>query len=99
LYEVELKKLCKFTQEYIILELMQLTYQFASADDINAELLEAIKGAFKSNAITLMVQTTVPSEELPEALKTILDDRLEEDVATYLTSEESISLLREKYGI
>ena len=78
---------------------MQLTYQFASADDINAELLEAIKGAFKSNAITLMVQTTVPSEELPEALKTILDDRLEEDVATYLTSEESISLLREKYGI
>ncbi|MDP2189231.1 MAG: hypothetical protein Q8J69_11170 [Sphingobacteriaceae bacterium] len=75
---------------------MQLTYQFASADDINAELLEAIKVAFKSNAITLMVQTTAPSEELPEALKTILDDRLEEDVATYLTSEESISLLREK---
>jgi hypothetical protein len=78
---------------------VRLTYQFASAEEINAELLEAIKVAFKSNAITLMVQTTAPSEELPEELRTILDDRLEEDVATYLTSEESISLLREKHGI
>lgn len=76
---------------------MQLTYQFASADDINSDTLDAIKKAFKSKAITLMVQIAEPDEELSDDLKSVLDNRLEEDVATYLSSEVSIALLRSKY--
>lgn len=78
---------------------MQLTYQFASADDLNSDTLDAIKKAFKSKAITLMVQTDEPDEALSDDLKSVLDERLAEDVATYLGSEESISLLRKKYAI
>jgi hypothetical protein len=78
---------------------MQLTYQFASADDINSDTIDAIKKAFKSKAITLMVQIAEPDEELSDDLKSVLDNRLEEDVATYLSSEESITLLRKKYTV
>lgn len=78
---------------------MQLTYQFASADDINSDTLDAIKKAFKSKAITLMVQIAEPDEALSEDLKSVLDNRLEEDVATYLYSEVSIALLRKKYAV
>ncbi len=78
---------------------MQLTYQFASADDINSDTIDAIKKAFKSKAITLMVQIAEPDEELSDDLKSVLDNRLEEDVATYLSSEESITLLRKKYAV
>lgn len=78
---------------------MQLTYQFASADDINSDTLDAIKKAFKSKAITLMVQIAEPDEALSEDLKSVLDNRLEEDVATYLSSEVSIALLRKKYAV
>ena len=78
---------------------MQLTYQFASADDINSDTIDAIKKAFKSKAITLMLQIAEPDEELSDDLKSVLDNRLEEDVATYLSSEESITLLRKKYTV
>jgi hypothetical protein len=78
---------------------MQLTYQFASADDINSDTIDAIKKAFKSKAITLMVQIAEPDEELSDDVKSVLDNRLEEDVATYLSSEESITLLRKKYAV
>lgn len=78
---------------------MQLTYQFASADDINSDTIDAIKKAFKSKAITLMVQIAEPDEELSDDLKSVLNNRLEEDVATYLSSEESITLLRKKYAV
>lgn len=78
---------------------MQLTYQFASADDINSDTIDAIKKVFKSKAITLMVQIAEPDEELSDDLKSVLDNRLEEDVATYLSSEESITLLRKKYAV
>lgn len=78
---------------------MQLTYQFASADDLNSDTLDAIKKAFKSKAITLMVQIAEPDEALSDDLKSVLNNRLEEDVATYLSSEVSIALLREKYAV
>lgn len=76
---------------------MQLTYQFASADDLNSDTLDAIKKAFKSKAITLMAQIAEPDEALSDDLKSVLDNRLEEDLATYLSSEVSIALLRSKY--
>lgn len=44
-----------------------------------------------------MVQIAEPDEELFDDSKSVLDNRLEEDVATYLSSEVSIAFLRSKY--
>jgi hypothetical protein len=37
--------------------------------------------------------------ELSDEMKAILDERLEEDEKTYLSSEESLNQLREKYCV
>ncbi len=37
--------------------------------------------------------------DLMQDLKTVLDERLQEDETTYLTVEESINQLNKKYGL
>ena len=56
---------------------METTYHFSSAQEINADILEAIKIAFKSKAITITIQEQL-TPELNNETKAMLDNRLSE---------------------
>lgn len=77
---------------------MQTTYHLKSAQDINSDLLDAIKTKFKSKPITIIVEDA-DDYELTEELKDVLKDRLQEDKTNYLTAKESIDQLNKKYGL
>ncbi len=77
---------------------MYTTYHLDSAQDINTDILEAIKVAFKSRPITITIEEEVDFE-LTQEMKTILDERLLEDASDYISAEESISELKAKYGL
>lgn len=78
---------------------MYTTYHLASAQDINEDIIEAIKVAFKTKPITIIVEEDINDFELTDDMKAILDERLKEDENTYLSSEESLKQLHKKYGL
>ena len=78
---------------------MYTTYHLAPAQELSTDILDAIKAAYKSKAITITVEDDDGYSELTEEMKAALDKRLKEDKSTYLTSEESIRQLRNKYGV
>lgn len=78
---------------------MYTTYHLASAQDVSTDILDAIKATFKSKPITIIVAEDDSDFGLTEDLKEVLDERLQEDESTYLSSEESISQLNKKYGL
>jgi hypothetical protein len=77
---------------------MYTTYHLDSAQDINADILEAIKVAYKSRPITITIEEE-DDFEITEEMKLILDERLKEDGSDYISAEESISQLKSKYGL
>lgn len=78
---------------------MYTTYHLNSAQEVNSDLIDAIKATFKSKAITIIVEEDENDFDLTTEMKAVLDERLLEDEKTYLTSEESINLLNKKYGL
>lgn len=78
---------------------MHTTYHLKSAQELNSDIIDAIKTAFKSKPITIIIEENESDVELNSDIKLILDERLEENDSTYLTSEESIKHLNEKYGL
>ena len=62
-------------------------------------MIDSIKATFKSKSITITVEEAHCDEELTDELKAILDERLLEDVSNYITGNESIAKLKEKYGL
>jgi hypothetical protein len=78
---------------------MYTTYHLASAQEVSTEILDAIKATFKSKPITIIVEEDETNFELTSEMKTILDERLQEDENTYLTAEDSINQLNNKYGL
>lgn len=78
---------------------MYSTFHFNSAQELNLDILEAIKVAFQSRPITITIEEGIDMEGINPAQKAILSDRLAEDEETYLTAEESIKQLNQKYGI
>lgn len=78
---------------------MTSTFHLKSAEDLNTDIIDAIKVAFKSKAITISVEEAEDELEITENIKVILDERLPEDDADYITSEESINKLNSKYGL
>lgn len=78
---------------------MYTTYHLTSAQEVNTDILDAIKATFKSRPITIIVEEDDSDFDLTADMKTVLDERLQEDESTYLTSEESISQLIKKYGV
>lgn len=78
---------------------MYTTYHLTSAQEVNTDILDAIKATFKSRPITIIVEEDDSEFDLTADMKTVLDERLQEDESTYLTSEESISQLNKKYGV
>ena len=78
---------------------MYTTYHLKSAQELNTDILDAIKATFKSKPITIIVKEDDAEYELTEDMKEILEERLQEDEATYLTAKESIDQLNKKYGL
>ena len=78
---------------------MYTTYHLTSAQEVNSDILDAIKAIFKSKPITIIVEEGTDNFELTTDMKTVLDDRLLEDESTYLTAETSINQLTQKYGL
>ena len=78
---------------------MYTTYHLESAQDVSVDLLDSIKATFKSKSITITVEETDCDDELTDEMKAILDERLLEDESTYITGDESIAKLKEKYGL
>ena len=76
---------------------MYTTYYLSSAQEADNSIIDAIKAAFKSKSITITVEEN--SDELTPEMKAVLDERLNEDTATYLTGEDSLNKLRSKYGV
>ena len=78
---------------------MYTTYHLSSALEINTDILEAIKVAFKSKPITITVEEEEQDFEISQEMATILDERLLEDESDYITADESIKQLKRKYGL
>ncbi len=77
---------------------MRTTYYLKSAQEADADLIDAIKATFKSKAITITIEEAECDEELTDEMKAILDERLLEDESTYLTEDELFYGLKKKYG-
>lgn len=78
---------------------MYTTYHLKSAQEVNTDLLDAIKATFKSKPITILVKEEESEDELPADTQAVLDERLQEDETTYLSAEESLDQLNKKYGL
>jgi hypothetical protein len=75
---------------------MYTTYHLNSAQEINTDILEAIKPVFKTRPITIIVQEDSFEYDLTDEMKSELDNRLQENEETYISAEESLKLLNEK---
>jgi SET domain-containing protein len=78
---------------------MSTTYHLSSAEELTMDIVEAIKATFKSKPITIIIEEDEVDFELFDAMKLKLDERLLEEKPSYITSEESIRKLEEKYGL
>lgn len=79
---------------------MYTTYHLTSAQELNSDILESIKSAFKSKPITIIVEEDFNDDfELSDQMKAVLDQRLIEDDKDYLSAEQSIQKLSSKYGV
>jgi hypothetical protein len=79
---------------------MYTTYHLSSAQEVNTDILDAIKATFKSKPITIIVEEDENDDyELSNQMKQVLDERLLEDEKDYLSGEESIKKLSGKYGV
>ena len=74
---------------------MYTTYHLPSAQEINADIMDSIKITFKSKPIIIIVE----EDRLTTDMKTILENRLQEDEAIYITAEDSINQLNKRYGL
>ena len=77
---------------------MYTTYHSDSAQDINSDILDAIKANFKSKPIVITVEEEVDFD-ISDKLKNILDERLSENESDYISSEQSITDLKNRYGV
>jgi hypothetical protein len=78
---------------------MQAIYHLSSSQEITFDLLESIRNTFKSKPITIVVDEEIEDYEISEDLKSILNDRLAEDESDYISADESIKQLKNKYGL
>jgi len=76
--------------------MMYATYHLQSAQEVNADILDAIKATFKSKSITIIVEEDEDNFEISGKMKDILDERLLENEETYLTAGASINQINKK---
>jgi len=78
---------------------MLITHHFLSAQELSTEILDTIKAKFKSKHITIIVIENDNEIELSNEMKSMLNDRLKEDEATFFTLNQSMVRLKDKYGL
>ena len=78
---------------------MYTTYHLTSAQEVSTDILDAIKATFKSKPITIIVEEDDNNYELTAEMMDVLNNRLLEDEKTYLSADDSINKLNEKYGL
>jgi hypothetical protein len=78
---------------------MYATFHLSSAEELTTEILDTIRATFKSKPITIIVEEDESDFELTADMKSVLDERLQEDESTYLSAEESINQLNRKHGL
>lgn len=78
---------------------MYATYHLTSAQEVSTYILDVIKATFKSKPITIIVEEDDIDMELTDAMKAVLEERMQEEESTYLSSDESINQLNKKYGL
>lgn len=78
---------------------MHTTFHFDSAEELNSDILDSIKAAYKSKAITIIVEEDEGVYELSESQKEILNQRLNESDEQFITAEESINRLKSKRDV
>jgi hypothetical protein len=77
---------------------MQTVIHLNSADEFSQEILESIRKMFHSRPITISVEDSF-GEALTEEEKNILDSRLQEPDACYISAEKSLKMLKLKHGL
>lgn len=76
---------------------MQTSFHFNSAQDITTEMLEKIRSTYKAKPVTIIVEEDNSMfYSLSDEQKNILDNRLNESTADYISSAESIERLKRK---
>jgi hypothetical protein len=78
---------------------MYATFHLSSAEELTTEILDTIRATFKSKPITIIVEEDESDFELTADMKSVLNERLQEDESTYLSAEESINQLNRKHGL
>lgn len=80
---------------------MYATCHLTSAQELSADIVDAIKATFKSKPVTIIVEEDEGDFEceLTDEQKAILDDRVKEDRTNYLTVEESLNRISKKQGL
>jgi hypothetical protein len=79
---------------------MNTIYHLSSAQDLNQNILDAIKTTFKSKPITIVVEENEEeSFELTTAMITELDKRLLDSDNKFISSNDSIQNLKTKFGV
>ena len=88
--------LLRFRRESAQLEVPFLQH-ILSAQELSSEILDSTKAKFKSKPIIVIVKEVEDEIELSNEMKFLLNDRLKEDEATYLTLDESMDRLKGKH--
>jgi len=79
---------------------MYTTYHLSSAQEMNSDIIDSIKAAFKSKPIIIIVEEVDQDDfKLTNQMKAVLDQRLNEDEMGYLSGNQSINKLSKKYGL
>lgn len=76
-----------------------LTYYFESANDIPENIIDSIKAAFRSKAVTIVVEETDVAFELTDEMKSVFDQRTAEPKVDYISATDSLKQFRYKYKI
>jgi len=98
LYGKKFNELIEKTVTFAKNNIMYTTYHLTSAQEVNVDILDAIKATFKSKPITITIEED-SNFELTADMKAVLDERLQESENDYLSAEESINQLNKKYGL
>ena len=79
---------------------MQTSFHFNSAQDINNEVLDKIKSTYNTKSITITVEENfADSYSLTDEQKNMLDNRVNENTSDYLSPNESIEHIKQKYEL
>jgi len=75
---------------------MQTSFHFNSAQDINNEVIDKIKSTYDTKSITITVEDNTDTYSLSVEQKNLLDNRVNENTADYISASESINRLKRK---